>query len=59
VGEHAHAFWLDSPELNRTGGQVLYLGEIKASQRETWRKTIELQDASTRRQVALFCRPHS
>jgi len=34
--------------------QVLYLGEINASQREAWRKTIELQDAGTRRQVALF-----
>jgi len=34
--------------------QVLYLGEINASQREAWRKTIDLQDAGTRRQVALF-----
>ena len=34
--------------------QVLYLGEINASQREASRKTIELQDAGTRRQVALF-----
>ena len=34
--------------------QVLYLGEINASQLEAWRKTIELQDAGTRRQVALF-----
>lgn len=34
--------------------QVLYLGEINASQREAWRRTIELQDAGTRRQVALF-----
>jgi hypothetical protein len=34
--------------------QVLYLGEINASQREAWRKTIGLQDAGTRRQVALF-----
>jgi transposase len=34
--------------------QVLYLGEINASQREAWRKTIELQDTGTRRQVALF-----
>jgi transposase len=34
--------------------QVLYLGEINASQRESWRRTIELQDAGTRRQVALF-----
>jgi transposase len=34
--------------------QVLYLGEINASQREAWRKTIEVQDAGARRQVALF-----
>jgi transposase len=34
--------------------QVLYLGEINASQREAWRKTIELNEAGTRRQVALF-----
>jgi transposase len=34
--------------------QVLYLGEINASQREAWRKTIEVQDQGTRRQVALF-----
>jgi transposase len=34
--------------------QVLYLGEINASQREAWRKTIELHDAGARRQVALF-----
>jgi hypothetical protein len=34
--------------------QVLYLGEINASQREAWRKTIEVQDEGQRRQVALF-----
>ena len=34
--------------------QVLYLGEINASQREAWRKTIEVQEAGRRRQVALF-----
>ena len=34
--------------------QVLYLGEINASQREAWRKTIEVQENGTRRQVALF-----
>jgi hypothetical protein len=34
---------------------VLYLGEINASQREAWRKTIEVCDArGERRQVALF-----
>jgi transposase len=34
--------------------QVLYLGEINASQREAWRKTIEVCDQGQRRQVALF-----
>ena len=34
--------------------QVLYLGEINASQREAWRKTIEICDGDQRRQVALF-----
>ncbi len=34
--------------------QVLYLGEINASQRESWRKTIEVHDEGGRRQVALF-----
>jgi transposase len=34
--------------------QVLYLGEINASQREAWRKSIEMDDAGVRRQVALF-----
>jgi transposase len=34
--------------------QVLYLGEINASQREGWRKTIEVQMHGARRQVALF-----
>lgn len=34
--------------------QVLYLGEINASQREAWRKTIEVHDEGTRHQVALF-----
>jgi len=34
--------------------QVLYLGEINASQREAWRKTIEVQMHGARRQVALF-----
>jgi transposase len=55
----AHDYW--SVVENRRCGdgrvvqrQVLYLGEINASQREAWRKTIELQDAGTRRQVALF-----
>ena len=34
--------------------QVLYLGEINASQSEAWRKTIEICDQGQRRQVALF-----
>lgn len=35
--------------------QVLYLGEINSSQREAWRKTIEVHSGEgTHRQVALF-----
>lgn len=34
--------------------QVLYLGEINSSQREAWRKTIEVHSEGTCRQVALF-----
>lgn len=34
--------------------QVLYLGEINASQCEAWRKTVEVFDEGRRRQVALF-----
>jgi len=34
--------------------QLLYLGEINASQREAWRKTIEVHNAGQRLQVALF-----
>jgi transposase len=34
--------------------QVLYLGEINSSQREAWRKTIEVHGEGTREQVALF-----
>ena len=34
--------------------QVLYLDEINDSQRRAWRKTIEVFDEGTRRQVALF-----
>ena len=34
--------------------QVLYLGEINASQREAWRKTLEVHEHGARRQVALF-----
>jgi transposase len=54
-----HEYW-SIVESRRLGDgrvaqrQVLYLGEINASQREAWRKTIEVQDAGQRRQVALF-----
>jgi len=54
-----HEYW-SIVESRRLGAgrvaqrQVLYLGEINASQRESWRKTIEVQDAGQRRQVALF-----
>ena len=34
--------------------QVLYLGEINDSQRAAWRKTIEVLDEGSKRQVALF-----
>ena len=34
--------------------QVLYLGEINANQREAWRKTVEVQEQGSRRQVELF-----
>ena len=37
-----------------TQRHVLYLGEINDSQREAWRKTIEVQDEGLRRQVSLF-----
>jgi transposase len=54
-----HDYWSVVESRRCSGGrvvqrQVLYLGEINASQREAWRKTIELQDAGIRRQVALF-----
>ena len=37
--------------------QVLYLGEINANQREAWRKTVEVQEQATRRQVKLSPAP--
>ena len=43
--------WSDGRVAQR---QVLYLGEINANQREAWRKTVEVQEQGTRRQVALF-----
>ena len=54
-----HEYW-GIVESRRLGNgrvaqrQVLHLGEINANQREVWRKTIEVQDARQRRQVALF-----
>jgi transposase len=54
-----HEYW-NLVENRRLGDgrvaqrQVLYLGEINASQREAWRKTVEVQVQGTRRQVALF-----
>ncbi len=34
--------------------QLLYLGEISASQHDAWRRSIEVEDGRARRQVALF-----
>jgi transposase len=55
----AHEYWSVVENRRLSDGriaqrQVLYLGEINASQREAWRKTIEVHDEGTRRQVALF-----
>jgi hypothetical protein len=55
----AHEYWSVVENRRLSDGrvvqrQVLYLGEINANQREAWRKTIEVQDEGTRRQVALF-----
>ena len=54
----SHDYWsvVENRRLNDgrvVQRQVLYLGEINASQREAWRKTIEVHDEGTRRQVAL------
>ena len=55
----AHEYWNLVENRRMADGrvaqrQVLYLGEINASQREAWRKTIEVQGEGARRQVALF-----
>jgi len=55
----AHEYWSLVENRRLADGrvaqrQVLYLGEINASQREAWRKTIEVHEQGTRRQVALF-----
>jgi len=54
-----HEYWNLVENRRLTDGrvaqrQVLYLGEINASQREAWRKTIEVHEQGARRQVALF-----
>ena len=54
-----HHYWNVVENRRVSGGrvvqrQVLYLGEINDSQREAWRKTIEVFDDGSRRQVALF-----
>jgi transposase len=55
----AHEYWNLVENRRLADGrvaqrQVLYLGEVNASQREAWRKTIEVHEHGTRRQVALF-----
>ena len=55
----AHEYWSIAENRRLSDGrvaqrQVLYLGEINSSQREAWRKTIEVHSEGTRRQVALF-----
>ena len=55
----AHEYWSVVENRRVSDGrvvqrQVLYLGEVNASQREAWRKTIEVHDEGTRRQVALL-----
>lgn len=57
-GKH-HEYWNVVENRRLSDGrivqrQVLYLGEINASQREAWRKTIEVHDAGKLRQVSLF-----
>jgi len=54
----AHEYWSLVENRRLADGrvaqrQVLYLGEINASQREAWRKTIEVHGHGARRQVAL------
>ena len=55
----AHEYWNLVENRRLADGrvaqrQVLYLGEINASQREAWRKTIEVHEQGAARQVALF-----
>src|SRR3990172_12831738 len=58
-GGKVHDYWNVVENRRLSDGrvvqrQVLYLGEINDSQREAWRKTIEVLDEGRRRQVALF-----
>ncbi len=55
----AHDYWSVVENRRLSDGrvvqrQVLYLGEINSSQREDWRKTIEVHGEGSPRQVALF-----
>src|SRR5512137_1592396 len=57
----AHRYWNVVENRRVSGGrvvqrQVLYLGEINGSQREAWRKTIEVfeEGAAGARTLALF-----
>jgi Transposase DDE domain len=55
----SHEYWSVVENRRLSDGrvaqrQVLYLGEINASQREAWRKTIAVHEGEVRRQVALF-----
>ena len=57
----AHRYWNVVENRRVSGGrvvqrQVLYLGEINGSQREAWRKTIEVfeEGAAAARTMALF-----
>ena len=57
----AHRYWTVVENRRVSGGrvvqrQVLYLGEINGSQREAWRKTIEVfeEGAAAARTMALF-----
>jgi hypothetical protein len=54
-----HHYWSVAENRRLLNGkvvqrQVLYLGEINDSQQAVWRKTIEVCDEGTKRQVALF-----
>ena len=55
-----HRYWNVVENRRISGGrvvqrQVLYLGEINGSQREAWRKTIEVfEDGGATAQMALF-----